>query len=98
MRIAAAIVFIVVGYGAAQMINDSELDQMKSEMAQMKALMFDKEGSASGRLQAVSNTMKLPEADSETIDALIEAMIFDEICMSEQKLLRLWSFLAVSLK
>jgi len=81
LRIAAAVVFIVVGYGVAQMINnDDELDRMKSEMAKMKALMLEQmeSSSASGRLQAVSNTMKLPEADTETIDALIEAMMFDE--------------------
>lgn len=80
-RVAAGLILIVVGYLAAQLVNTgAELNNMKKEMEQMKALMLEQleSSSASGRLQAVSNSMSLEVADEETVSALIETMNFDK--------------------
>ena len=79
-RVAAGFALLMVGYLAAQLLQtDSELEGMKEEMAQMKALMLEQleSSSASGRLQAVSNSLNMSSADDETVSALIETMNFD---------------------
>lgn len=80
-RVAAAAILILVGYGAAQLSsNNDEMDAMKSEMARMKAMMLQQleSSSASGRLQAVNYSFQMSEVDQETIDALVETMLFDK--------------------
>lgn len=80
VRVAAGFALLMVGYLAAQLLQtDSELKGMKEEMAQMKALMLEQleSSSASGRLQAVSNSLNMSAADDETVSALIETMNFD---------------------
>lgn len=80
-RVAAGLILVVVGYLAAQLVqSNSELKGMKEELGQMKEMMLEQleSSSASGRLQAVSNSMNMTSADDETVAALIETMHFDK--------------------
>jgi HEAT repeats len=80
-RIAAAVALILVGYFSGNGFgSDDGVDELRKEMQQMKAMMFDQLGSssASGRLQAVNNTFGIQEADDEILDALILRMIDDK--------------------
>ncbi|WP_268121872.1 HEAT repeat domain-containing protein [Roseivirga pacifica] len=80
-RAAAAILIIIVSfYAGGKFGKDSEVEQMREELAQMKSLMFEQlnSSSASGRLQAVNNSMEMENPDAETIDVLIQTMLFDE--------------------
>ena len=80
-RAAAAVLIILVSfYAGGKYGKDSEVEQMREELAQMKSIMFEQleNGSASGRLQAVNNSMEMQNPDAETIDVLIETMLFDK--------------------
>ena len=80
-RIAAAVALIFVGYYVGNGFrSDNGVDELRQEMQQMKAMMFDQLGSssASGRLQAVNNTFGFVEADDEILDALILRMTDDK--------------------
>ena len=81
MRVAAAVIFVLIGYGFSELMNkNNELNEMKNQLSQLQVLMLEQleSTSASGRLQAVSYSFQLSAADDKTIEALIEAMIFDE--------------------
>ncbi|WP_422003761.1 HEAT repeat domain-containing protein [Roseivirga pacifica] len=80
-RAAAAVLIILVSfYAGGKYGKDSEVEQMREELAQMKSIMFEQleNGSASGRLQAVNNSMEMQNPDAETINVLIETMLFDK--------------------
>lgn len=80
-RAAAAVLIIIVSfYAGGKFGKDSEVEQMRKELSEMKSLMFEQlnSNSASGRLQAVNNSMEMENPDTETIDALIETMLFDK--------------------
>lgn len=79
-RVAAAFVLIFIGYYAGTSGADDGVDELRKEMQEMKAMMFDQLGSssASGRLQAVNNTFGFEEADDEILDALILRMTEDK--------------------
>ncbi len=80
-RIAAAVALILVGYLAGNNLkSDDGLDEVRKELQQMKAMMFDNLGSnsASGRLQAVNNSFDIDAPDDEILDALIQRMYDDK--------------------
>ena len=80
-RIAAAVALILVGYLVGNGLKpDNSVEVLRAELQEMKDLMFDQLGSssASGRLQAVNNTLGLEEADDEILDALILRMTDDK--------------------
>ena len=78
-RIAAAAALVLLGYFAQDQFGDSEVDALKEELAQMKrALLIGLGGtSASGRLQAVSNSLYFDEVDDEIVSVLIATMSDD---------------------
>ncbi|MBO3697975.1 HEAT repeat domain-containing protein [Roseivirga sp. E12] len=80
-KVAAAVTLVLVGFWVGNQLNSNrEMSQMQAELKEMKNLMFAQmEGSsASGRLQAVNNSMDLAEADDETVDVLIALLKNDE--------------------
>ena len=79
-RIAAAVVLVLVGYFVGNQLGGSEIDEVKEELAQMKKTMMNQLGSssASGRLQAVSNSLDFEEADDEVVAVLIATMRNDQ--------------------
>ncbi len=80
-KVAAAVALVLVGFWVGNQINsDSNISQMQAQLEEMKNIMFAQmEGSsASGRLQAVNNSMNLEEADDETVDVLIALLKNDE--------------------
>ena len=80
-RIAAAVALMLVGYFVGNGFKpNSEVAGLRAELEEVKNLMFDQinSTSASGRLQAVNNTLTLKEADDEILDALISRMNDDK--------------------
>lgn len=80
-KVAAAVALVLVGFWVGnQLSSNNDMSQMQAQLEEMKNIMFAQmqSGSASGRLQAVNNSMDLKEADEETIDVLIALMKNDE--------------------
>ncbi|OEK00362.1 hypothetical protein BFP97_02020 [Roseivirga sp. 4D4] len=80
-KVAAAVALVLVGFWVGNQINsNNDMSQMQAQLEEMKDIMFAQmEGSsASGRLQAVNNSMNLEEADDETVDVLIALLKNDE--------------------
>lgn len=80
-KVAAAVALIMVSFWVGnQLKSNSELTQMQAQLEEMKNIMFDQlqSNSASGRLQAVNNSMDLTQADDETVDVLIALLQHDE--------------------
>ncbi len=78
-RIAAAVALILVGYFVGNGLKSG--DSMKDELlGEMRSIMFDQfsSESASGRLQAVNNSLNFEEADDEILEALIQRMTNDK--------------------
>lgn len=80
-RIAAGVALILTGVWVGnQMKPDTGISEIQAQLDEMKELMFTqlKSNSASGRLQAVSNSMVFDEADDETVDILIATLKNDK--------------------
>jgi len=80
-RVAAGIALVVAGaWVGTQLKPDSGISEIQAQLDDMKEIMFEqlKSNSASGRLQAVSNTMVFEEADDETVDILIATLRNDK--------------------
>lgn len=80
-RIAAALALVFIGYYAGNGFgSDDGVDELRKEMEQMKAMMFEQLGSASasGRMQAVNNTFGIETVDDEILEALILRMTDDK--------------------
>ncbi|MFT6872033.1 MAG: hypothetical protein ACJAVN_001038 [Roseivirga sp.] len=80
-KVAAAVALIMVSFWVGnQLKSNSELTQMQAQLEEMKNIMFDQlqSNSASGRLQAVNNSMDFTSADDETVDVLIALLQNDE--------------------
>ena len=80
-KVAAAVALIMISFWVGnQLKSNSELTQMQAPLEEMKNMMFDQlqSNSASGRLQAVNNSMDLTQADDETVDVLIALLQHDE--------------------
>lgn len=80
-KVAAAVALIVVSFWVGnQLSSNSEMTQMQAQLEEMKNIMFDQlqSNSASGRLQAVNNSMDFTTADDETVDVLIALLQNDE--------------------
>ena len=75
-KIAAAAALLIIGYwGGNQLLND-KMNMVEEELAQMKSLMLEQleSTSASGRMQAVSNSLQFSTQDDETLNILIAVM------------------------
>ncbi len=73
-RVAAAVALVMVGYWVGNQVGSgSDMENIQGQLDEMKALMFTQleSSSASGRLQAVNNSMGMEEVDDETVDVLI---------------------------
>lgn len=80
-KVAAAVTLVLVGFWVGNQLNSNgEMSQMQAQLDEMKNIMFAQmeSSSASGRLQAVNNSMDLEEADDETVDVLIALLKNDE--------------------
>ncbi len=80
-KVAAAVALIMVGFWVGnQLKSDNDMTQMQAQLEEMKMIMFDQleSNSASGRLQAVSNSMDMTDTDDETVDVLIALLKHDE--------------------
>lgn len=80
-RVAAAVALILTGVWVGNQLKpDSGITEIQAQLDEMKELMFTQlqSNSASGRLQAVSNSMVFDEADDETVDILIATLQNDE--------------------
>lgn len=75
-RVAAAVALVLVGYLAGNQLGEGEIDGVKEELAQMKEMLMS--SSASGRLQAVSNSLDFEKANDELVAVLIETMRNDD--------------------
>jgi protoporphyrinogen oxidase len=80
LRIAAAVALILVGYYAGADFQNNDVSEMKQELAQLKARMFEQmnSNSASGRLQAVNYSLEFDNADEEILDALVLILVNDK--------------------
>jgi hypothetical protein len=80
-KIAAAVVLLMVGYWAGnKFTSDDNLNNIQKQLDDMKEVMFSQleSNSASGRLQAVNNSMDFEEADDEVVDVLLAVLKNDE--------------------
>ena len=80
-RVAAAVALILTGVWVGNQLKpDNGISEIQAQLDEMKELMFAQlqSNSASGRLQAVSNSMVFDEADDETVDILIATLQNDE--------------------
>ncbi len=80
-KVAAAVALIMVGFWVGnQLKSDNDMTEMQAQLEEMKTIMFNQleSNSASGRLQAVSNSMDMRNTDDETIDVLIALLKNDE--------------------
>lgn len=80
-KVAASIALIMVSFWVgSELKSDSEMTEMQAQLEEMKTIMFEQlsSNSASGRLQAVSNSMDMREPDDETVGVLIALLENDE--------------------
>lgn len=80
-KVAAAVALVLTGVWVGNQLRpDNGISEIQAQLDEMKELMFTqlKSNSASGRLQAVSNSMVFDEADDETVDILIATLKNDE--------------------
>lgn len=80
-KVAAGIALIAVGFWVGnEFKSNSDMSQIQAQLEEMKTIMFEQlqSNSASGRLQAVSNSMDMAAADDETVGVLIALLQYDE--------------------
>lgn len=80
-KIAAAVVLLMVGYWAGNKFNsNNDVSNIQRQLDEMKAVMFSQleSNSASGRLQAVNNSMGFEEPDDEVVDVLLAVLKNDK--------------------
>lgn len=80
-KVAAGIALIAVGFWVGNGLkSNSDMTQMQAQLEEMKTIMFEQleSSSASGRLQAVSNSMDMEAADDETVAVLIALLQHDD--------------------
>jgi len=75
-RVAAAAALLIIGFWSGNQLLNNKMNAVETELAEMKALMMEQleNSSASGRMQAVSNSVQISERDDETIEILIAVM------------------------
>ena len=78
-RIAAAVALILVGFYAGNQLKNGDVENVRSELAEVKSMMLSQMSSSSpsGRLQAVNYSYRFSEVDDETLEALITVLETD---------------------
>ncbi len=75
-KVAAAAALLIIGYWSGNQLLNNKMSKVEEELAQMKTVMLEQleSNSASGRMQAVSNSLQFSNQDDETLDILIAVM------------------------